>query len=194
MGQLPKERITPDAVFNNVGLDYAGPIYIKQGSTRKPTIVKAYVCVFVSLSTKAVHMSDLTSEAFIACLRRFTSRRGKPALLWSDHGTNLVGAKHILKEMYEFLKESQTTKSYLTPVAQGIQWDFIPEHAPHFGGLWESAVKSFKTHLHRIVGNSRMNFEELATILLKHALTADPYESFLTLMTKGWRYSCQVTS
>ena len=39
MGQLPKERITPDAVFNNVGLDYVGPIYIKRGSTRKPTIV-----------------------------------------------------------------------------------------------------------------------------------------------------------
>lgn len=53
MGQLPKERITPDAVFNRVGVDYAGPVYLKQGSVRKPVIVKAYVCVFVSLSTKA---------------------------------------------------------------------------------------------------------------------------------------------
>ena len=34
MGQLPKERVTPDAVFNNVGVDYAGPLHIKQGSTR----------------------------------------------------------------------------------------------------------------------------------------------------------------
>ena len=71
MGQLPKERVTPDAVFNNVGLDYAGPVYLKQGSVRKPVIVKAYVCVFVSLSTKAVHIeavSDLTSQAFLACL------------------------------------------------------------------------------------------------------------------------------
>ena len=46
MGQLPKERVTPDAVFNNVGLDYAGPVYLKQGSVRKPVVVKAYVCVF----------------------------------------------------------------------------------------------------------------------------------------------------
>ena len=69
MGQLPKVRVTPDAVFNNVVLDYAGPVYLKQGSihTCKPVIVKAYVCVFVSLSTKAAHIeavSDLTSEAF----------------------------------------------------------------------------------------------------------------------------------
>ena len=70
MGQLPKERVTPDAVFNNVGLDCAEPVYVKQGSPRKPIIVKAYVCVFVSLSTKAVHIeavSDLTSEAINAC-------------------------------------------------------------------------------------------------------------------------------
>ena len=146
MGQLPKERVTPDAVFNNVGLDYAGPVYLKHGSVRKPVVVKAYVCVFVSLSTKAVHIeaiSDLTSEAFIACLKRFISRRGKPTLLWSDHGTNFVGAKRILKELYEFLKESQTNQTIADFCStQRIQWDFIPERAPHFGGLWESAVES----------------------------------------------------
>ena len=73
MGDLPPERITPDRPFVNVGVDYAGPFYIKYGYVRKPTIVKAYACIFVSLSTKAVHLelvSDLTSDAFIACLRR----------------------------------------------------------------------------------------------------------------------------
>ena len=114
MGQLPKERVTLDAVFNNIGLDYAGLVYLKQGSTRKPVIVKAFVCVFVSLSMKAVHIeavSDLTSKAFLACLRRFISRRGKPTLLWSDHGTNFVGAKRIIQELYEFLKENQTNQA-----------------------------------------------------------------------------------
>jgi len=43
-------------VFENVGVDYAGPIQIKYGHVRKPTIVKAYICVFVSLSVKAVHL------------------------------------------------------------------------------------------------------------------------------------------
>ena len=138
MGQLHKEQTTPDTGFNNVGLDYAGPVYLKQGSIRRPAIIKSYVCVFVSLSTKAVHieaLSDLTSEAFIACLRRFISRRGKLTLLWSDHGTNFVGVKCIIKELYEFLKESQTNQAIVNFYStQGIQWDFIPEHAPHFGG------------------------------------------------------------
>ena len=74
LGQLPIERVTPGPVFNKVGVDYAGPVLVKYGYVRKPTIVKAYVCVFVSLTVKAVHLelvTDLTSDAFIACLRRF---------------------------------------------------------------------------------------------------------------------------
>ena len=47
MGQLPLERVTPDAVFDHVGLDYAGPLYLKLGSVRKPTIIKSYVCFCV---------------------------------------------------------------------------------------------------------------------------------------------------
>ena len=169
MGQLPIERVTPDAIFSKTGVDYAGPVYIKQGYTRKPVVLKAYVCVFVSLSVKAVHLelvSDLTSESFIACLRRFISRRGKPTLIWSDHGTNFVGAKRVLQELFEFLQKNTTTQVISNFCSsQGIKWDFIPERTPHFGGLWEAAVKSLKTHLFRIVGDTKLTFEELNTVL-----------------------------
>ena len=77
MGQLPLERVNPGIVFENVGIDYAGPISIKYGYVRKTTNVKSYISVFVSLSVRAVHLelvSDLTSEAFIACLCRFVAR------------------------------------------------------------------------------------------------------------------------
>ena len=47
MGQLPIERIRPDLVFQKVGVDYVGPVYIKYGYVRKPTIIKA---LFASLS------------------------------------------------------------------------------------------------------------------------------------------------
>ena len=169
VGQFPAERITPDFVFNKVGLDYAGPLQLKLGRIRKPIIVKAYVCVFVSLSVKAVHLelvSDLTTEAFIATLRRFVSRRGKPTLLWSDHGTNFVGASRTLKEIVDFI-ESQKTQKAISEFCsvQNIQWKFIPEHAPHFGGLWEAAVKSFKAHLRRVVGDVKLTFEEMTTVL-----------------------------
>lgn len=56
MGQLPLERVTPDIVFENVEIDFVGPLYINHGYVRKPTVVKAYVCVFVSMSMKAVHL------------------------------------------------------------------------------------------------------------------------------------------
>ena len=168
-GQLPPERVTPDLVFNNVGLDYAGPLLLKLGSTRKPKVVKAYVCIFVSLSVKAVHLelvSDLTTEAFIACLRRFVSRRGKPVVLWSDHGKNFVGANRELAELASFLELSKTQQTISEFCStQCIQWKFIPPHAPHFGGLWESAVKSFKTHLHRVSRNVKLTFEEMVTVL-----------------------------
>ncbi len=92
LGQLPPERITPGIVFEYAGIDYAGPVHLKLGRVRKPTFVKAYICLFVAMSVKAVHLevvSDLTSAAFIACLRRFIARLGKPYCIWSDHGSNL---------------------------------------------------------------------------------------------------------
>ena len=82
LGQLPVERLTPGLVFEHVGVDYAGPVMIKRGSVRKPTLVKAYISVFVSLTVRAVHLelvSDLTTEAFVAALRRFIARCGKPS-------------------------------------------------------------------------------------------------------------------
>ena len=168
--QLPLKSYSRLCFFH-VGVDYAGPLYLKHGYVRKPTIVKAYVSVFVSLSVKAVHLelvSDLTSEAFLACLRRFISRRGKPTLIWSDHGSNFVGASRQLRELYKFL-QLQMSEGKIADFCgmQGIMWDFIPERAPHFGGLWEAAVKSLKKHLSRVVGNVKLTFEELTTVLVQ---------------------------
>ena len=88
---------------------------------------------------RAVHLemvSDLTSEAFIACLRRFVARRGCPNQIWSDHGTNFVGANRELKEFYDFLSNpilQHNVSQFCSN--KGIDWRFIPERAPHFGGL-----------------------------------------------------------
>ena len=120
MGKLPIERLTPGPVLDKVSLDYAGPLHIKYSYTRKPVIVKAYVCIFVSLTVKAVHLelvTDLTSDAFLACLRRFVARRGLPSLLWSDHGSNFIGANRQLKEMFSFL---ESKRSFLSSVQQDI--------------------------------------------------------------------------
>ena len=105
MGQLPYERVSPDLTFSKVGVDYAGPFYINLGHVCRPTIVKAYACLFASLTVKAVHIevvSDLTSAAFLACFRRFVAWRGKPSFVWSDYRANFVGASRELKELVNF--------------------------------------------------------------------------------------------
>lgn len=121
------------------------------------------------MSVKAVYselVSDLTSEAFIACLRRFISRRGKLSLIRSDYGTNFVGAAREIRELIEFL-ETQRSLATISEFcsSQNIQWKFIPEHAPYFGGLWEAGVKSSKNHLKRVVANVKLTFEEFTTVL-----------------------------
>ena len=65
-------RVDCSPCICRVGVDYTGPFTIKYGSIRKPSLIKAYVCVFVSLSVKAVHLelaSDLSTYAFKASLQ-----------------------------------------------------------------------------------------------------------------------------
>ena len=97
VGQPPKERVTPGHVFDRVGIEYAGPFMLKLGHVRKPTMIKSYVCVFVLMSVKAFYLepiTDLSTEGFISILKRFIARRGLPNVIFSDNGTNFVGANN----------------------------------------------------------------------------------------------------
>ena len=103
---------------------------------------------------------------FISTLRCFIARRGKPKLLWSDHGTNFVGAHKELDQLADFPDDQKTQKSISQfCTSQKLVWKFIPERSPHFGGLWESCVKSVKYHLKRILSGVKLAFEEYSTVL-----------------------------
>jgi len=123
------------------------------------------------MSIKAIHLevvSDLTSEGFIGALRRFVSRRGLPQHIYSDNGTNFVGANNQLREMYVLLNSEEHKKLVNKySIDHRISWHFIPPMAPHFGGLWESTVKLFKHHFKRVVGDSLFTFEELNTFTVE---------------------------
>lgn len=168
MGNLPHDRINLERPFYAVGIDFAGPINIKLNKVRNARLTKAYICIFICFATKAVHIeavSDLTSEAFLAALRRFFSRRGVCKEIYTDNGTNFVGAHRILeKELQQALKLNLQTAAE-QGANQNINWHFIPPGAPHFGGLWEAGVKSIKYHLKRIIGQANLTFEELTTTL-----------------------------
>ena len=167
MGNLPKDRVSFSRPFEHVGVDYCGPFFVKEHRHRNRIKVKTYVSIFDCLATKAVHLelaSDLTTEAFIACLSRFFSRRGLSSSISSDNATNFIGANNELKDFYkqiESVEHNKTVENYLTK--KGITWHFMPLRAPHFGGLWEASVKSFKLHFTRVTGNSLLTYEQLHT-------------------------------
>lgn len=170
MGNLPKTRVEPNRPFLHTGVDYAGPINIKTSSLRTTKAIKSYICVFVDFSVRAIHLElavDLTTEGFLNALKRFVARRGKPLTISSDNGSNFVGANNQFQEL-NFLKDKTHVDRVSEFLAQdNIQWKFIPPRSPHMGGIWESAVKSIKFHLRRIVGNSLLTYEELYTILVQ---------------------------
>ncbi|CAK9796733.1 hypothetical protein ANTQUA_LOCUS865 [Anthophora quadrimaculata] len=168
MGDLPAARVTPARPFHTCGVDYAGPILIKD-RIRSKISLKAYLCIFICFATKAVHLelaTDLSTEAFINCLRRFISRRGLCHSIYSDNGTNFIGARNHFKELSSLLTDSHHKEQVTKFLSDNrIEWHLIPPHAPHFGGLWEAAVRSTKYHLKRVIGETRLTFEELYTLL-----------------------------
>jgi len=155
MGQLPEERVKPTRPFTNAGVDYAGPFYIKQGGQRSKVSTKAYVALFICLSTKAIHLElapDLSTEVYIAALRRFIARRGLCHNIYSDNGINFVGAEKEIKRIILDKESVESISNYASH--QGIKFHFVPPCSPHMGGLWEAGVKSMKYHLRRVVGKA----------------------------------------
>jgi hypothetical protein len=122
---------------------------------------------FVCFATRAVHIevvTSLTTEAFLAALRRFIVRRGKQGTVYSDNGTNFQGAANQLHEICIMLHSSSEMARVQDFLAnEGCDWKFIP-HGPHFGGLWEAAVKSTKYHLRKTLGSHIATYVELAEI------------------------------
>ena len=168
LGQLPAERVSPTPPFEKSGVDYARPFQIKYGHVRKPTIVKAYMCFCLSLceggpfracigfDNRSLHCSSssLHCQARISCP------------ICSDHGSNFIRAKGELKALQDLLS-SRVTRGMISEFcsSHNIQWKYIPERSPRFGGIWESAVKSVKNHLKRVVSPVKLTFEEFTTVL-----------------------------
>ncbi|XP_058817780.1 uncharacterized protein LOC131681089 [Topomyia yanbarensis] len=168
MAPLPSVRVTPARAFAYSGLDYCGPFLVRPLVGRGAS-VKIYVALFVCLVVKAVHLevvADLTSVACINAVKRFVARRGRVLELHCDNATAFVGADRELKAARQAFREQFRNKEWDNYcVNSGITFRFIPARSPHFGGLWEAGIKSFKYHFRRIMGCKAFNMDQLLTVV-----------------------------
>ena len=172
MSDLPTERLSHQSpVFWNTGFDYFGPFHV---SIRRST-EKRWCFLFTCLTTRAIHIEIVPSMDSSSCMmgiERFIARRGKPAIFWSDNGTNFVGAE-------KDIVSAVTTWNLNAPslfVQKGIKWKFNPPASPHHGGSWERLVRSCKQVFYAILGNQRLTDEVLNTTfaLVEKSLNARP--------------------
>ena len=81
MGDLPELKVDlPLKAFEDVGLDFAG-LFLCRKTPNSPD--KYYLALFVYFASKAVQVelvSDLSTAACIAAIRRFVSRKGCPKI------------------------------------------------------------------------------------------------------------------
>ncbi|UYV61943.1 hypothetical protein LAZ67_1007130, partial [Cordylochernes scorpioides] len=109
MSDLPKERLTPGKPFSISGVDYAGPVNLRMSKGRGRKTEKGYICLFVCFVTRAVHLelvTDASTLTFMSAFKRFVARRGHCTRLYSDQGTNFVGAARQLRSCF-YLAQNQ---------------------------------------------------------------------------------------
>ena len=166
MADLPADRLTPgEPPFSYVGIDFFGPLYVKQGRST----VKHYGCLFSCLTMRASHIEvteSLQTDSFINALRRFISRRGNPKIARSDNGTNLCGAERELKEASETWNQ-QKIKTFLHQ--RNIEWKFNPPGASHMGGVWERIIRSIRKILRSLLREQLISGETLRTLMAEIA-------------------------
>ncbi|XP_051809278.1 uncharacterized protein LOC127535407 [Acanthochromis polyacanthus] len=161
MADLPEARLRLfKPAFYSTGMDCFGPFEVKVGRRSE----KRWGIIFKCLTTRAVHLDLLTSidsDAFLMALRRFIARRGTPAELFSDQGTNFIGGERELRETFRGM--SPDLQQLLTK--HKIAFHFNPPAAPHFGGVWEREIRSAKRALYATVGSQPVPEEVLSTVL-----------------------------
>ncbi|XP_015123379.1 uncharacterized protein LOC107045577 [Diachasma alloeum] len=169
MGQLPATRVSSSRAFLHTRVDYAGPFQILKWRPTNAQPGQVHIAVFVCCTTLAVHLELVNRQitgAFLGAYKRFTGRRGIPAVMYSHNATTFTSAAEVLERLYhQASRENQRIQAALA--TNGTQWSFSPPRAPHFGGKWEAAVKSTKYHLKRVLGKTTLTFEELNTIVIQ---------------------------
>ncbi|XP_068734667.1 uncharacterized protein [Montipora capricornis] len=137
---LPKEQISQSQPFQHTGIDFAGPMYVRNKNT---TSNKVYVCLFTCTAIRATHLElveDQTTEAFLRAFRRFIGRRGVPETIISDNAKTFKAAAQDLETLHSGILSHTSTQKFLAN--NGIRWKFIAERAPWWGGFFRKTDRN----------------------------------------------------
>lgn len=166
MGQLPMDRLTPFVrPFTFCGVDYFGPVNVSIGRRRE----KRWCALFTCMTIRAVHLelaTDLSTDAFILCLRNFMNIRGVPRRIRSDNGTNFVGASKELKDAIDLLDHAAIQNELSI---KRVEWIFNCPSNPEAGGCWERLVQSVKRILAVTLKEAAPQVDTLRSLLLEAA-------------------------
>ena len=167
MANLPSYRLQPYTLpFLYTSCDYFGPIKVKIGRNKT---AKHSGVIFTCINTRAVHIELATGAStmeFLHVFRRFFSYRGYPKQMFSDNGSQMVGAEREQCAMTEGWDIKQLKEYY---VERGMIWQFTTPLAPHQNGCSESLVKSAKSALKKAIGEAPLTPFELYMCLLEVA-------------------------
>ena len=163
MPPLPAERVNPAHPFEFTGLDYFGPLLIKQSDS---STTKVWVCLFTCFAIRAVHLEfvdDMSTAAFISGLRRFIARRGVPRLLYSDNASQFHLASSAVPDAWSSLPSDPVLGEFLSQ--RQITWKFTTALAPWQGGIYERMVGLVKGCMRKVVGRQLLSLPQLLTLL-----------------------------
>ena len=149
---LPEFRVKGSEAFANIGIDYAGPLYVYDIYT-KSELHKCYILLVTCALTRAVHLElvpDQGSSALIRAFKRLFARRGQAALICSDNAKTF---------------KSKEVDYFATQLL--IKWRYNLPASPWWGGFFERMVGMTKRVLRKMLGNARLTFEEMNTVLIE---------------------------
>ncbi|XP_062702274.1 uncharacterized protein LOC115258215 [Aedes albopictus] len=147
MADLPPARLAAySPPFTHTGIDFFGPYEVAVGRR----VEKRWGMLATCLTIRAIHIEvvhSLTTDSCIMAIRNFISRRGTPSVIYSDRGTNFIGASRRMKEAAAAVNVDEVVKEFITV---DTTWSFNPPLAPHMGGSWERLIGSVKRNLQTI--------------------------------------------
>jgi len=139
------------------GVDFTGALYICSSEGE----VKVYVCLFICTVSRAVHLEivvDLTVTCFLQVFHHFVSHRSLPRLMLSDNASSYLAAAEELQSLLSSVELVDNLSR------RGIEWQFIPKHAPWFGGFW---VRFIGLTFKKVLGHIHATLESLQTIIVE---------------------------